>query len=241
MSYKRESALSGADAKCYYYFQETPQEKQLLTSINSLNLSVHEARGAARGLGYKGVKGYASGIRTIAGSMILQQLGEHPLKGLMDSYQTMVNARKGRVPHWSVDSALNGVGSYYGIDYTNRLMSSLPPFNLIVMYRTETLDLFETNIAGTDASERNDKTEIGGATALGRGASEMIVGVNFVTEAKTISIDDGLIQIAAEFTACDYKPFSWSDSLEQGAYNSSAGETYGISSDAALRAILFGD
>lgn len=210
MSYKREIALSGADAKCYYYFQETPQEKQLLTSINSLNLSVHEARGAARGLGYKGVKGYASGIRTIAGSMILQQLGEHPLKGLMNSYQTMINARKGRVPHWSVDSALNGVGSYYGIDYTNRLISSLPPFNLIVMYRTETLSLGETQL--------QKSTEIGGATSSGRGASEMIVGVNFVTEAKTISIDDGLIQIAAEFTACDYKPFSWDNELQQGAY-----------------------
>jgi hypothetical protein len=233
MSYKREIALSGADAKCYYYFQETPQEKQLLTSINSLNLSVHEARGAARGLGYKGVKGYASGIRTIAGSMILQQLGEHPLKGLMNSYQTMINARKGRVPHWSVDSALNGVGSYYGIDYTNRLISSLPPFNLIVMYRTETLSLGETQL--------QKSTEIGGATSSGRGASEMIVGVNFVTEAKTISIDDGLIQIAAEFTACDYKPFSWDNELRQGEYSSSAGTTYGISSDAALRAILFGD
>lgn len=232
MSYKREIALSGADAKCYYYFQETPQEKKLLTSINSLNLSVHEARGAARGLGYKGVKGYASGIRTIAGSMILQQLGEHPLKGLMDSYQTMVNARDGRVPHWSVDSALNGVGSYYGIDYTNRLISSLPPFNLIVMYRTETLSPFEID---------KEKTEIGGETVFGRGASEMIVGVNFVTEAKTISIDDGLIQIAAEFTACDYKPFSWDDSLQEGAYSSNAGQTYNISSDAALRAILFGD
>jgi hypothetical protein len=233
MSYKREIALSGADAKCYYYFQETPQEKQLLTSINSLNLSVHEARGAARGLGYKGVKGYASGIRTIAGSMILQQLGEHPLKGLMNSYQTMINARKGRVPHWSVDYALNGVGSYYGIDYTNRLISSLPPFNLIVMYRTETLSLGETQL--------QKSTEIGGATSSGRGASEMIVGVNFVTEAKTISIDDGLIQIAAEFTACDYKPFSWDNELQQGSYSSSAGTTYGISSDAALRAILFGD
>ncbi len=239
MSYKREIALSGADAKCYYYFQETPQEKQLLTSINSLNLSVHEARGAARGLGYKGVKGYASGIRTIAGSMILQQLGEHPLKGLMDSYQTMVDAKNGRVPHWSVDSALNGVGSYYGIDYTNRLISSLPPFNLIVMYRTETLS--EDEVFASLSSQTFIREIRSGRGAPGRGASEMIVGVNFVTEAKTISIDDGLIQIAAEFTACDYKPFSWDDSLQEGAYNDSAGKTYGISSDAALRAILFGD
>ena len=232
MPIERHVALSGADVKCYYYFSETPHKKQPLTSVNSINLSVHEARGAARALGYKGVKGYASGVRTIAGSMILQQLGEHPLKGLMDSYDEMIAARRGRVPHWSVDWALNGTGSYYGIDYQNKLISSLPPFNLILMYRTEHLSPMEAGLpVGRDVG--------GGVLGQeGRGASEMIVGVNFVTEAKTVSIDDGLIQIAAEFTACDYKPFTWDDELIQGELNQT--QTPGISSDAILRKILFG-
>ena len=235
-------ALSGADVKCWVNFNETPDIMIPLKTINSINLSVHESRGAVRSLGYKGVKGFTGSVRTIAGSMILQQLAKHPLKDLMDSVYDYLSARGGRVPQWSADWNINGVGSFYGLDYTNRLLGSIPPFNIILMYKSEhVMDSraysYRATTARTPDGIPEEGTSFNFRESQDRGASEMLVGVNFVTQAKTISIDDGLIQIAAEFVAQDYKPFTWDDDREIQGNNGS----YGVdtSNQSLLKAILF--
>ena len=198
-------SYSGAEVKASAYYPGFGSRTYKLDTLHTINISVHEAKGQARAMGHRGIKGVTAGVATVAGSMIFQQLNVHPLKDLMDMYAAYVRARKGRIPSWSLDWYRNGVGTAFGggeTEFYNRLLTRLPPFNVALHHVPETGPFsgpLGRNRAGEYLSRNDPDFNFG---------SEEIEGVHFLTEAKTISVDDGLIQIAAEFVACNYKPFS---------------------------------
>ena len=75
-------SYSGADCKIFAYLPGSAGIHHL-ESMNTISVSVHEAKGQARALGHRGIKGVSRGIRTIAGSMILTVIEDHPLRGLL--------------------------------------------------------------------------------------------------------------------------------------------------------------
>lgn len=193
--------FSGAEVRAFVHYQGLGDGLYELTNLHSISVSAHEAVGQARALGMRGIKGTASGVATIAGNMIFHQTSEHPMKGLIERYLDYLRLNYGRLPEWSMDWYRNGAGSAYSpTDFTNRLMTRLPPFNVLLTYTPELLAARGTNGGGVVGPlSLKEVSQLRGA--------EMISGVRFVTEAKTMSADDGLIQIATEFIAQDYKPF----------------------------------
>lgn len=219
-SSRRRFAYSGADVRAYAWYAGQGELPVPLDTLHTISASVHEAKGQVRTLGMRGIKGVTAGVSTVAGSMIFQLTNKHPLADLMKIASRRVGMRQvnNRGYHWSLDWARNGVGRAFEdfeegdslVKFDNMLLTRLPPFTLLLEYASEYIDqkgpepnFFERRAGVVQPSD----------PAFGFGA-EMLTGVEFVTEAKTVSIDDGLIQIAAEFVACDYKPFSASTSGE---------------------------
>ena len=186
-------SYSGADAETFVWFDAAPDLLLPLESVHTVSVSVHEAKGQARALGHRGIRGLARGVRTIAGSIILTVINDHPLRPLLDQYFDIWGTSDPL--GWSLDRHMVGVGSFLdNYDYTNRLAVLVRPFNLAMQYVSETGPLF--NEAEGERPE---------------GAGWMLRGVEFIDEGQVTSVNDIVTEMTFSFIACDFKPFAYYD------------------------------
>lgn len=212
-------SYSGADARAFAYYSAMPDEVVFLESMHTISVSVHEGKGQARALGHRGIKGISRGIRTIAGSMIMTVIEDHPLKELLSLTGRFAGRESGSWGGWSIDRSLTGTGSAHDIfDFHNRLPTILPPFNLLVTYVSESSnvqleDVFtsdvrfgrgplpEDGLSGQQENLLGTKHNIDGAAMLIEGIE--IIDTGFVT-----SVSDVVSEITISFLAKDHKSFS---------------------------------
>ena len=206
-------SFSGADASAVVWFPQYPSGARRLDSVHTISVSVHEGKGMARALGFKGVRGFARGIRTIAGSLILTVINDHPLRPLLDQYTEAFvpsaadeDARYPLPPGgWSRDDHLVGVGSGFNTrDFTSRLGVTLPAFNMIIQYVSEGSEATPVlHASGEDITfEVNDLGQVFGS------AAQMIVGIELMDEGTVTSVNDIVTEITYSFVALDFKPLS---------------------------------
>ena len=166
-------SYSGADARPFAWFDEGPALVQNLDSLHTVSISVHEAKGQARALGYRGVKGLARGVRTIAGSLIFTVINDHPLVSIMGQHNQLIDMGLRSPLGWSVDRDMNGVGSMHNTyEFNNRLAVLLPPFNLAVQYVTDQGREYDTS-----KSEQPES------------AGWLVKGLEFITEGQVTSVN----------------------------------------------------
>jgi hypothetical protein len=203
MAYSRTKSFSGADARVYAWYPGAPENVIELDSMQTISVSVHEAKSQARALGYRGIRGLARGVRTIAGSMILTAINDNPLRPLMEAVSvdpevlrsgSRMEASEISWPGWSIDKDVVGVGTIAaGYDFSNRLGTLLPPVNIVIRYVNEDLTL---------SSDPR--------TGLASGETEYLMvylsNVEFVDESTVTSINDMITEVTMSFIAADIKP-----------------------------------
>lgn len=180
-------------------FYSSPVKIDTLTTIS---FSVHESRRPVRSLGFRSVKAYTTGIRTIAGSMIMSIVTEHPLKSLMDEYKKY----RSTFGHWEFSLDQNQDGSGYatsvnGIENDNNYYSSfnilptiLPPFNIAFTSITELSNLKEErfDFQGIPIGKQYPYTNL------------MLFGVQFIDDGLVLSTNNTYTEMTFSFVAQDY-------------------------------------
>jgi hypothetical protein len=198
-----KTSFSGADIKVYFYYpygsSSLKNKPSLLPSVHTLSISVHEAKSHARALGFRGVKGIARGVRTIAGSLILTVIDGNPLGDLAGMYLEGHG--------WSIDKDTNGIGSVLeNRTFTNKIAPLIPPFNLIVHCVAETNNWITPG--------PNDTNEVYSPISI-KGAGCLLQGVEFIDEGITFSVNDVVTEVTLSFIALDYKPLSNNEFTER--------------------------
>lgn len=207
--FRHQYSFSGADAKALAWFPQNPSGIRELDSVHTLSVSVHEAKGQARALGHRGIKGLARGVRTIAGSLIMTVVNDHPLRPLHDQYNEAFVTGGFAEPTqgWSIDRHRTGVGTFFNnYEYGNRLATLLPPFNLALQFVSEMSQVFDS--ANQQLAE---DPELAFLVERAEGAGSMLVGVEFLDEGHVTSVSDIITEITFSFIACDYKPLAYFD------------------------------
>jgi len=196
-------SFSGADAKVLVWFQQTPHLIRQLESVHTLSVSVHEAKGQARALGHRGIRGLSRGVRTIAGSLIMTVINDHPLRALHEQYDEAFvrGGYREPTPGWSLDRHRTGVGTLFNnYSHNNRLATLLPPFNVALQFVSE---------AGAPFRDYNSDPSLSSISEHAEGAGAMIVGMEFLDEGHVTSVQDIVTEITFSFIAHDYKPLSY--------------------------------
>ncbi len=214
-------SFSGADARMLVFFPQRTDLIGYLDSVHTLSVSVHEAKQQVRSLGYRGTKGLTRSVRTIAGSLILTVVNDHPLRPLIDQYNRMIMDMGGDnfdfnpMPFgWSVDRDELGVGNYQDIyNFQNRLASLLPPFNILMEFVAEgapvTLDSTDnTAQRASEFSELRRRGLTSSRRVLFPGAGLMLQDVEFVDEGFVVSVNDMVTEVTMSYIARDFKPIS---------------------------------
>lgn len=206
--FKRFS-FSGVDARVYAYFPFAQSTTMVpLESAHTLSVSVHESKGPVRALGHRGVKGFAKGIRTIGGSMLMTVVNDHPLRQLMQ--EAAKHDRSGfGMGGWSTDYADNGVGrgnAYDPFDYNNRIATLLPPFNLLVTYVTEG----GSYTFGPHGNE-DGTVDMDNWSMRFEGGSWLVKGVEIIDTGMVTSVHDILTEVTLSFQAEDFMPLTKSE------------------------------
>lgn len=192
MSVVFENSFSGADADVYGYYSGLEAGIVPLKAIQTVSISVHEAKGQVRSLGFRGIRGITRSIRTVGGSIICIVLNDHPLRDLMvQAANSPLDAKLG----WSLDRYEVGVGTaLQRFEFMNRLATMLPPFNLLIQHVSET----------SNANRAFDLDPVTGKLTV-QGCAELIVGVELVDSGKVTSINDIVTEITYSYIARDYK------------------------------------
>lgn len=196
-------SFSGADARVFAWFEEYPEAVVELKSLHTISISVHEAKGQARSLGRRGVSGITRGIRTIAGSMILTVINDHPLRELMEVYTTRVDiyGDKRFRTGWSLDRTMQGRGDLLGVYNQNNILPTLlPPFNIAIQYVSEL------------GYNKNVVSDLPSAAPIG--AALMVRGIEFIDDGLVTSVNDIVSEETTSFIAYDYKPLNRFDPTE---------------------------
>lgn len=220
-------SFSGSDAKAWAYFEGMEDTIRPLEAMHTISVSVHEAKGQARALGYRGIKGIARGVRTIAGSIIFTVIEDNPLRPLMDNLRDFDARSDISWPGWSVDRHEIGVGTAFGgeINFSNRMAPLLPPTSILIQYQSEGALWSPRGDISTSSnvSTRNDlssgdvtvsRERLGsGVPSFGReasieGAGLLLRGVEFIDEGIVTSINDVVSEVTLSFIATDFKPMS---------------------------------
>ena len=190
-------SFSGADARVWAYYEDGGEDRiRMLESVHTISVSVHEAKGQARALGHRGIKGLARGVRTIAGSMILTVVEDNPLRPLMEILLDMQNRGVLKWPGWSLDMHDLGTGSALdGRYFNNRIAPLLPPFNFLIEYVSE----------GAKWAEKSTSPK---SIVDIEAASLLIRGVEFIDEGMVTSVNDVVTEITLSFLATDLKPIT---------------------------------
>ena len=180
-------SYSGADCKIFAYLEGNSDKIHQIQSMNTISVSVHESKGQARALGYRGIKGESRGLRTIAGPMILTVIEDHPLRELLVEAANTQDV-------WSVDRNDKGVGSYNDkVAFTNRIETLLPRFNILATYVSE--------MGG------NSHESLPVATDIPLAGWEL-KGVHITDVGLVTSVHDIVSEMTISFMAEDFYPFS---------------------------------
>lgn len=214
-------SFSGADARMLVYFPQRPDLIRNLDSVHTLSISVHEAKSQVRSLGYRGIKGLTRSVRTIAGSLILTVVNDHPMRPLLEQYSKMImdlggdNFFASPFPFgWSADRDEIGVGTYQDIfNFQNRLSSLLPPFNILMEFVSEgspvTFDATDnTAQRNTERGELVSRGLDSSRRALFPGAGLMLQNIEIIDEGFVVSVNDMVTEITCSYIARDFKPIS---------------------------------
>lgn len=206
-------SFSGADAKTMCFFPQRPDLISPLDTVHTISVSVHEGKSQVRSLGYRGMKGMARGVRTIAGSIILTVVNDHPLRALIDQYNTLLfdSNFAGNPLGWSVDRDETGVGTYANqFAFENRLASLLPPFNILIEFVAEGTPVTKDTTTGTPVRIGPDGNSSGveNQRLLFPGAGLMLQGIEIIDEGFIVSVNDIVTEITCSFVARDFKPIS---------------------------------
>lgn len=121
---KYDYSYSGADCRAYAHFDGKSSDLIHLKHLSTVSLSIHEAKSPVRSLGMKSVKGFTESIRTIAGSMVLVVVKDHPLKDLVL-----------RDSRWNMNISLDGLSS--NRNKQTKISTLLNKFNMYLVYKTE--------------------------------------------------------------------------------------------------------
>ena len=194
-------SYSGSDTKVFARLSSIPETIHQLESVHTISVSVHEAKGQARALGYRGIKGLSRGVRTIAGSIILTIVEDHPLRQLMLETEKHKQSYRGG---WSMDQNEIGVGDAVSqFNQLNRLVELLPPIDIFLTYVSE---------AGAFDAKTNSISANRTLVELSQysGAAMLIRGVDFVDSGMVTSVNDIVSEITLSFIARDFKPISLS-------------------------------
>jgi hypothetical protein len=202
----RPYSFSGADADVYTYFPGAAGDTfRQLNSIHTLSMSVHEGKGEARALGFRNVKGFARGLRTIAGSMVLTVVNDHPLRELCEA-ATLYERDLGE-SGWSVDHYERGMGTALDqFEYNNRLATLIPPFNMLVQFVTE-----QGLLTNGGIYRLPNKVGVGGSSvdfSYDGAASMMIEGIEITDVGMVVSVHNIMTEMTVSFRALDFKPLS---------------------------------
>lgn len=211
-------SFSGADAKAYVFYPGMEDAFFPLESLATISVSVHEAKGQARSLGHRGIKGLARGVRTIAGSLIMTVIEDHPLRDLLSAVGPYIAREPYKWPGWSLDRAHRGTGSALDrFDFTNRLSTLLPPFNILVTFVSEganftTRDVFTEDLrfgsGPVDPNNINGEKNFKGTVYDIPGAAYMVEAVDFLNDGIVTSVNDTVSEMSFQFLAADFKPIS---------------------------------
>lgn len=194
-------SYSGSDVRAYAYFEGLDSDLAYLESLQTISISVHEAKGQARALGFKGIRGLAESVRTIAGSMILTVVEDHPLRPLISLVQKYLDNTDRVWGGWSVDRNQIGTGTaYQDFNFNNMLASLLPKFNIILYYVSEAARY-----------SINPTVPTGRTLGSTQAAAELIRGISFIDMGKVTSINDVITEVTYSFIAHDYKPLATAD------------------------------
>lgn len=99
-----------------------------LESLATISISVHEPKGFARALGYRGIKGVSRSVRTIAGSMIFTVTNGHPLQALLN-----IDPKVNRPFHFDDSASKRSSGGRA----VKSQATELSPFSLELYYKSE--------------------------------------------------------------------------------------------------------
>ncbi len=188
-------SYSGADCRASAYFPGRADKIAYLESLHTISWSVHEAKGQARALGYRGIRGLSRSIRTIGGTLIMWVIEDNPLAPVMDMMADIYLDPALRFQGWSLDWQTVGVGS--GVDSTvfnRRLATTLPPFNVLVQMVSE----------GAQWKRRPDTASSFDIP----GAAYLLEDVEFTSEGHVTSVSDAATEMTYSFLARDVKTLS---------------------------------
>jgi hypothetical protein len=119
-----------------------------LESLATVSISIHEPKAPVRALGHRGTKGFARSVRTIAGTMVLLVVEDHPLRKLAYQPQSKFNPSDSS---FSLDMDSLGQGGYRQpgtLDTypgNTRISTLLKPFDMILRYQSEVLPKSKVN------------------------------------------------------------------------------------------------
>jgi len=208
-------SYSGADTKCVFRYKT---DSVNIESLHTISISVHEAKGMARSLGYKSIKGLSRGIRTIAGTAIFTIIEDHPLRAVFDI------VRGQRAPGFSWDAHEIGVGLPEQETWrlNSRLLESLPPMDVLLFHSSEnttTVDLLPYKGPAFTESTKDSITTTYPIDHGGKfygmkdfaGAITLIQGLEFIDSGLTFSVQDVVSEITASFIARNYFPITMSE------------------------------
>ena len=210
-------SYSGSDAKVYAYYNRTGKRAHL-ESMHTISWSVFEAKGRVRSLGFKSIRGFTRAVREISGTLIMTIIEDHPLAPLM-----VINPNQksnlyggGAATSWSLDAAetMKGSANYESPlggkspSYV-RVPTTLPPFNIMVLYNTEAPDSI-TNTLQNIARDPKSKEAVFSSmrTAHDSTACVEIVDIEIMGQGMVSSVNDMVTEVQYQFCARDIREFN---------------------------------
>lgn len=144
-------SYSGSDVRGHWVVgrDDGGFDSKQVESLSTVSVQVYEPVGRARALGFRGVKGYASSVREIAGTIVVTVIDDNPLKDLL-----LLHKDNNQKIHWSHD-LMNGFGQGNfsdptdvlkagsvgdEVNYANKIAPLIPTFNLFLEYVSEYYD-----------------------------------------------------------------------------------------------------
>ncbi len=179
-----------------------------LGSIQTLSYQSYNSKEAVRSLGFKNVKGYARGSRTIAGTLMFNQLYTHVLDDIGN--RTIINDSKGILTHSSGrvtyyrNAPINpGIQEAVGEDVSfesPRVLSKRHNFDFSWDQNTIGRQLKASDLPPFDiiAIFVNEYGHVG---------KMIIYGVDLVTEGGVLSIEDVYTEVSMQYVARDIEYF----------------------------------
>ena len=165
-----------------------------LDSLTTVSINIHQPRSMVRALGFKGIKGTAGGVRTIAGTMIFTIVEHHPLRDLL-IMDDEIGSRPGHRNPWSIDDKLSGRGTALNRDDKfSKVSTMLSPFNLRIDY------VSEYNYSGSGSN-------LAGGSSIAASRLE-VEGIRLISQGIVTSVNDLVTEVQYQFVAEDIKDFA---------------------------------